>query len=257
MVVQDTGVDADGEGGDPAVARAAAARIVAAGGRAVAAADPIASRTRCATLVNGVLAKHVRLDVLIHNAGWVGHQTIEALEPDFLDRMARLRVHTPLWLAQAAWPAMRREGFGRVLFTTSDRAIYPEHAQDGLAAYAMAKMATIGAVKILSCEGRPHGITIDAISPVAKTRMWGVEDEPDELRPDAVAPGVLYLASPDCEATAWVLRAANGRFVATKAQEASGVSYPRDLAAVSADTPEAVAAAWRRITVGVPEARPA
>lgn len=255
VVVQDSGTGPDGEGSDPAVAEAAAARIVAAGGKAFAASGPIASRADCAALVNGIVAEHGRLDVLIHNAGWVGYQAIELLEPDFVDRMVRLGVDTPLWLAQAAWPAMRRDRFGRILLTTSDRAIYPEYAQEGLAAYAAAKMAAVGIVNTLSLEGLPHGITVNAISPVAKTRMWGIEDEPDELRPDAVAPGAVHLVSPECDATGWIMRASNGQFVATRTREALGVSYPRHLAAVSADTPEAVAAAWAQIAVDAPEAR--
>lgn len=255
VIVQDSGTGVDGEGSDPAVAQAATARIVAARGRAVAATDAIESRAQCRALIDGIVAEHGRIDVLIHNAGWVGYQAIEALEPDFLDRMVRLGIDTPLWLAQAAWPAMRREGFGRILLTTSDRAIYPEYAQEGLAAYAAAKMAVVGIVSTLALEGKAHGITVNAISPVAKTRMWGVKDEPDELRPDAVAPGALFLVSPDCDATGWIMRAANGQFVATKAQEAAGVSYPRDLAAISADTPEGVADAWGHIAVDTREAR--
>lgn len=255
MVVQDSGTNSDGEGSDTAVAEAAARKIVAAGGRAVGASGPIATREQCAALVNGIVAGHGRLDVLIHNAGWVGYQVIEALEPDFLDRMIHLGVHSALWLSQAAWTPMRGQGFGRILLTTSDRAIYPEYAQAGLAAYAAAKMATVGIVNVLSLEGREHGILVNAISPVAKTRMWGVEDEPDELRPDAIAPGALHLVSPESAATGWVLRAANGQFVATQAREAVGVDYPRALASLSAETPEDVAAAWPRITVAEPEKR--
>jgi NAD(P)-dependent dehydrogenase (short-subunit alcohol dehydrogenase family) len=255
VIVQDSGTDTAGQGGDPTVAEAAAARILAAGGKAFAASGAIASREDCAALVGGIVVDHGRLDVLIHNAGWVGYQAIEVLRPDFLDRMMGLGVETPLWLAQAAWPAMRRQGHGRILLTTSDRAIYPEHAQEGLVAYAAAKVATIGIVNILAREGREHGIAVNAISPVAKTRMWGVEGEADELRPDAVAPGALYLVAPECDASGWVLRASNGQFVATRAVESAEVAYPRDLAATSAGTVEEVAALWRRIAVDVKEAR--
>lgn len=246
VFVQDSGASRNGTGSDSAVAETAAARI---GARAHAASDPIATRAQCAALVDRIVAAHGRLDILIHNAGWVGYQAIDELAPDFLDRMIGLGIHTPLWLAQAAWPAMRRERFGRILLTTSDRAIYPQYAQEGLAPYAAAKLAAIGIVNVLALEGRPHGITANAISPVAKTRMWGVEDEPDELLPDAVAPGALYLVSPACEATGWVLRAANGQFVATKARVAEGASS-RDLGGVRAATAEEVEASWQQIATG-------
>lgn len=255
VIVQDGGVGSDGQGVDPEVARAAAARIVSAGGRAVAEAGPIATRAQCHALVSRIVGQHGRIDVVIHNAGWVGYQAIEDATPDFHERMIRIGVDTPLWLAQAAWPHMRSAGFGRILITTSDRAIYPQYAQDGLASYAAAKMGAIGIVNILAREGAPHGIGVNAVSPVAKTRMWGVEDEPDELKPDAVAHGALYLVSPDCAATGWVLRAANGQFIATKAQEAPGVAYPRDLAAIEAGSPEEVTGLWSRIAVEAPERR--
>lgn len=255
VIVQDSGTKDDGTGDDRLVAEGAARRIGADDARATASSDPIATREECAAIIGRILADHGRLDILIHNAGWVGYQPIEELKPDYLDRMMRLSVDTSLWLAQAAWPAMRKARFGRILLTTSDRAIYPEYAQEGLAAYAAAKMATIGIVNTLALEGEKHGILVNAISPVAKTRMWGIEDEPDDLMPNAVAPGALYLVSPDCNKSGWVLRAAGGQFVATKAREATAVSYPHDLAAVNAATPEAVADTWSRIAVDQPELR--
>jgi len=255
VIVQDSGSSSDGEGVDPRIAEAAAQKITGAGGMAFAASGPLTSQTNARALVDGVLAEHRRLDIVIHNAGFVGYQTIEDLEPAFLDRMMRLSVDASLWLAQAAWPTMREAKFGRILFTTSDRAIYPQYAQEGLIAYAAAKLATIGIANVLALEGAPYNITANAISPVAKTRMWGVEDEPDELTPDAVAPGALYLVSSDCTQGGWVLRAANGQFVATRAREAEDVDYPRDLAGIAAETVEAVATAWSDIAVDLPEAR--
>lgn len=255
VIIQDSGTGSDGVGSDPAIAADAAATLVAMGARAFAQFGPIATRDDCQALIADIVRSHGRLDILIHNTGWVGYQPIDKLEPDFLARMVQLGIDTPLWLIQAAWPLMREAGFGRILLTTSDRAIYPQYAQVGLAAYAAAKMASIGIVNILALEGKDHNIGINAISPVAKTRMWGVEGEPEELHPDKITPGALYLISQDCEASGWVLRASNGQFVATKAEEATGVAYPRDLAAIVADTPEAVAAAWPFIALESPEAR--
>ena len=255
VVIHDTGADTDGVGQDPSVAEAAAERLRAQGFEVSAASGSIESQSECGALIKGALSAHGRLDILIHNAGWVGYQTIEELAPDFLARMMVLGVETPLWLAQSAWPAMKTKCYGRILLTTSCRALYPQYAQAGLAAYAAAKMATIGIANALAHEGGHHGILVNAISPVAKTRMWGVDGEPDELRPDAVAPGAAFLVSEACRASAWVLRASNGQFHALKTREAEGVDYPRDIRAVTADSPEAVAATWDLIAPGVAESR--
>ena len=255
VVIHDIGADAGGAGREPCVAEAAAERLRAQGFEVSAASGSIEDRSGCRALIESTLLVYRRLDILIHNAGWVGYQAIEKLEPDFLARMMALGVETPLWLAQSAWPTMKAQGYGRILLTTSCRALYPEYAQTGLAAYAAAKMATIGVSNILAHEGAPHGILVNAISPVAKTRMWGIDGEPDDLHPDAVAPGAVFLASEACSASAVVLRASNGQFHALKAREGEGVDYPRDLQAVAADTPEAVAAAWDRIAPAVAEVR--
>lgn len=256
VVLHDVGADPAGTGRDPAVAENAAASLRSDGLSATPASGSIETREGCQRLIGDVLAVHGRLDILVHNAGWVSYRRIEELDERFLARMMALGVEVPLWLAQAAWPAMVRQGYGRILLTTSDRALYPEYSQAGLAAYAAAKMAPVGIMNILACEGAEHGILVNAISPVAKTRMWGVEGEPDELHPDAVAPGAAFLVSEACRDSGWLLRASNGQFHAIKAREAPGVDYPRDLRAVTAASVEEVADRWRRIAMDAPGARP-
>ncbi|MBK1623136.1 SDR family NAD(P)-dependent oxidoreductase [Afifella marina] len=255
IVVHDIGADEYGMSQDASVAEAAAERLRVQGFNVRAAVGEINSRAGCRALVEDTVATFGRLDILIHNAGWVGYQKIEELTPGFLARMTGVGVEMPLWLAQSAWPTMIAQGYGRILFTTSDRALYPEYAQPGLTAYAAAKIATVGITNVLAHEGAPHGIRVNVISPVAKTRMWGFKGEPEELRPDAVAAGAVFLVSEACDASAWVLRASNRQFHALKAYEAAGVDYPRNLRAVTADTPEAVAAAWDRIAMVRADAR--
>lgn len=77
-------------------------------------------------------------------------------------------------------------------------------------------------------------------------------EEPDELKPEWVTPGVLFLASPHCEDTGYILRASNGQFTATRFTENPGVDYPRNLARIKAGTAEAVAAAWDSIKQSLP-----
>lgn len=134
-----------------------------------------------------------------------------------------------------------------MVLTTSDRAMYAEYGQVGLVGYAASKMAQIGVMNGLAADGQAFGLKVNAISPVAKTRMWGVAAAPADLKPQWVTPGVLYLASAQCVDSGYVLRASNGQFTATRYVENPGVDYPYDLARVSAATMAEVAAQWPQI----------
>jgi hypothetical protein len=106
-------------------------------------------------------------------------------------------------------------------------------------------------MNVLAVEGKEHNILVNAISPVAKTRMWNVEDKPDDLRPEQVAPGVLYLASDECQESGFILRASNGQFSAVRWIERDKVDYPLNLAAVESSTAEDVATHWQKIATDV------
>lgn len=255
VLMHDVGAGTDGRGADPQRILRSVEVLQAQGLQVQAASRPIDHRSGCHALVQELLQAHGRIDFLIHNAGWVEYQPLEAVEDDALEQMLCLAAKTPLWLAQAAWPAMREAGGGRIVITTSDRALYPQYAQRGLSAYAMGKLAALGLVNVLALEGSEHGIVVNAVSPVAKTRMWGIEGEPDELHPEAVAQGVAYLASTRCREGGWALRASNGQFHALRLQEAEHVAYPRDLRAVTADSIESVALQWPSIARASVDAR--
>jgi NAD(P)-dependent dehydrogenase (short-subunit alcohol dehydrogenase family) len=255
ILVHDVGARRDGTGMDPAIAENAASSLSSDGIMAQPFHTPIDTRDCCHSLIEACLNVNGRLDAVIHNAGWVDYEPVEELEEASFDRMMTIAAKAPLWIAQAAWPIMSKAGYGRIVLTTSCRALYPQYVQKGLIAYAAAKMAAVGITNVLAHEGAAHGIVVNAVSPVAKTRMWGVEGEPDELKPETVAPGVAFLASPECKEGGWILRAANGQFHATRAVEADSVDYPRDLCGIRASTPNAVAEAWEKIAIVAPEPR--
>ncbi|MBW4471516.1 MAG: SDR family NAD(P)-dependent oxidoreductase [Stenomitos rutilans HA7619-LM2] len=251
VVIHDAGVGQDGMGSSPDVAVNAVRAIQEAGGTAISSIAMLDSRENCKGLVETAIAEFGRLDILIHNAGWVAYQAIEELTSDFLQRAINVNIEAPTWLAQAAFPMMKQQNYGRIVLTTSDRAIYKQYAFKGLAPYAMGKMAQIGLMNVLAVEGKEYGILVNAISPVAKTRMWNIQDEPEELRPDQVAPGVLYLASPECRESGFILRASNGQFTAARWVERDNVDYPLNLAAVESSTVEDLATRWQEIAVDV------
>ncbi|WP_028616589.1 SDR family NAD(P)-dependent oxidoreductase [Pseudomonas canadensis] len=247
VVISDIGADNAGAGSDASVVQAAAEALQAEGLNVIGHGGDLSTNAGCEQLITYAIEAFGQLDILIHNAGWVGYQNIADLDAAFLQRAMDINLYAPLWLCKHAWPHLLRSSAPRIILTTSDRAMYAQYEQTGLVAYSAGKMAQLGIMNALSHEGAEAGIKVNAISPVAKTRMWGVTEEPDELKPDWVTPGVLFLASSQCEDTGYILRASNGQFTATRFTENPGVDYPRNLARIKASSAEAVAAAWNSI----------
>ncbi|MGY2138836.1 SDR family NAD(P)-dependent oxidoreductase [Pseudomonas reactans] len=252
VVISDIGADNAGAGRDASVVQAAVEALQAEGLSVIGHGGDLSTNAGCEHLITYTIKAFGQLDILIHNAGWVGYQTIADLDAAFLQRAMDINLYAPLWLCKHAWPHLLRSSAPRIILTTSDRAMYAQYEQTGLVAYSAGKMAQLGIMNALSHEGAEAGIKVNAISPVAKTRMWGVTKEPDELKPDWVTPGVLFLASSQCEDTGYILRASNGQFTATRFTENPGVDYPRNLARIKASSAEAVAAAWNSIKQAQP-----
>lgn len=247
VVISDIGADNAGAGRDGLVVQAAAEALQAEGLTVIGHGGDLSTHEGCQQLIAFTLEAFGQLDILIQNAGWVGYQNITDLDAAFLQRAMDINLYAPLWLCKHAWPHLLRSSAPRIILTTSDRAMYAQYEQTGLVAYSAGKMAQLGIMNALSHEGLEAGIKVNAVSPVAKTRMWGVTDAPDELKPEWVTPGVVFLASAQCEDTGYILRASNGQFTATRFTENPGVQYPRDLARIKASNAQEVAAAWDRI----------
>lgn len=247
VVISDVGSDNLGAGTDASIVMDAARTLQSKGFRVVGHHGDLSTEQGCQQLVETAIKAFGQLDILIHNAGWVGYQSIEEADATFIGRAVDINIYTPVWLCKHAWKHLKKSAAARVVLTSSDRAMYQQYAQPGLTAYAAGKMAQLGIMNALSMEGAEAGILVNAVSPVAKTRMWGVKGEPENLKPEWVAPGVIFLASQQCQDTGYILRASNGQFTATRFAENPGVDYPVDLARISATSAEQVAQQWDHI----------
>ena len=192
--MHDAGVAADGSGGDPTLADAVVAEIEAAGGSAVATYENLDTEAGCRGVVALAVERFGRLDVVVQNAGLLVWEELEEADRSW-ERLRRVNVDAPFHLARAAFPLMKREGYGRFVFTTSGRAMSVEDTRPGLAAYAVGKMAHFALMLVAAAEGTEHGILANAISPAAATRMLRRAVEPGELDPEQVSPAVVFLAS--------------------------------------------------------------
>ena len=239
VLVHDAGVAQDGTGFDRTVADSVVAEITTAGGSAAACYENLEDSDACARVVKCALDQFGGVDILVHNAGLVIFAAFEETSREIWDRMINLTVNAPFYLIRTALSYMRHQNYGRIVMTTSERAMRVEDCVPGLTAYCTGKMAAVGMMVGLAAELRDTGVRINTISPVAATRV--LRRSAPELRPELVAPGVAFLASSGCDVSGVVLQAAGGRFSATWWSGGKEV----DLGA--ADTPEAVAAHWREL----------
>lgn len=247
VVISDPGTNRVGEGNSEDVIAEAVRTLRADKGQLLTHSGRLDSEEACRELIELTISRLGKLDILIHNAGWVDYQLIENQDREFLERAIEISIRAPIWLSKYAWPHLKLSSSPRIVLNTSDRAMFQRYAQPGLVAYAATKMAQIGIMNALSLEGEEHGILVNAVSPVARTRMWGTTQPPDDLKPEWVAPGVLYLSSPLCLDTGYILRASNGQFTATRFCENPDVVYPTDLKRVECASVTDVARLWQQI----------
>jgi NAD(P)-dependent dehydrogenase (short-subunit alcohol dehydrogenase family) len=242
VVVHDAGVATDGTGTDPAVAESVASEIRAAGGVAEAAADDLGSRAGCRAAVAATVARFGRLDALVHSAGLALRGQLDAVDETLWRRSLAVNAEAAFWLVQASFEPMREQRYGRVVLTVSGHGLAAESDDDDLVPYAVAKGAQFGLMNEFAPVAARAGIRVNAVSPVAATRMYSRPVEPGELTPEHVAPAVVFLASRECDVSGIVVRAANGRFSVGRYQSTAGVDLGPDPA-----TPEDVAARWVEI----------
>lgn len=246
IMVHDAGVDRDGRDSDHTVAERVVDEIKARAGVAQAAFYDLSDWTAGAELVDETIAQFGRLDVVIHNAGIAVRGGVQDLDDEAWWRSCAVNGHAAFAMLQRALPAMYRHEYGRVVLTLSGHALYSRRGDDtDLVAYAAGKAMQFGLLNALAQAGVERNVLVNAVSPVAATRMLTDPSADRRLSPDHVVPAVLYLASDRCEHTGSILRAAGGRFSAGYYAVSGGVDF-----GPTPTSPEELAHRWPEVSGG-------
>lgn len=211
VVINDLGGARDGTSSSASAAQKVVDEIKAAGGEAMANAASVTDASAVEKLVADTMARWGRVDILINNAGILRDKTFAKM--DLADFRTVVDVHLmgAVNCTKAVWEIMRTQKYGRIVFTTSSTGLYGNFGQSN---YGAAKMALVGLMQTLALEGAKNDIRVNCLAPSAATRM--TEDVLPEaalelLKPEAVTPGVVWLASEQAP-TRTVLCAGGGSF---------------------------------------------
>ena len=241
VVVNDLGASVDGSGGSSAAAEKVVAEIQAAGGEAIADGASVTNDAGVAAMVEKAIAKWGRIDVLIANAGILRDKSFTKMEIGDFANVVDVHLMGTVKPIKAMWEIMRNQNYGRIVVTTSSTGLYGNFGQ---ANYGAAKLALVGLMNTLKLEGGKNNIRVNAISPVAATRMTDSLMPPEmlaKLAPEHVTPGVVYLASDEAP-TGAILTAGAGVFALAQIVETEGAFLGAGASA------EAVRDHWAQIT---------
>ncbi len=236
VVVNDLGGARDGSGRSSAAAEAVAAEIRAAGGEAIANGASVTERAEVEAMVHQALAAWGRVDILINNAGILRDKSFAKMDIEDFRAVVEVHLMGAVHCTAAVWETMRAQQYGRIVMTTSSSGLYGNFGQSN---YGAAKMALVGLMHTLVMEGEKYGIRVNAVAPVAGTRMTeGLLDQRafDLLTPEAVTAGVLVLCA-EASPNRMILSAGAGGYASVHIHETAGVHL-----APEERTPENVAA---------------
>ena len=210
IVVNDLGGAADGTGGSHTAAQQVVDEIKAAGGEAVPNYDSVATPEGGQAIVQTAVDAFGRVDIIINNAGILRDTSFKNMTPDQLNPVLDVHLRGAFYVTQPAWQLMRDQGYGRIVNTSSGAGIFGNFGQTN---YGAAKMGLVGFTRVLAVEGAKNNIKVNAIAPVAKTRM--TEDllgpAADQLAPEFVTPVVTYLVHESCPVSGEVYSVGGGR----------------------------------------------
>ena len=222
VVVNDLGGSAFGDGADKAAADLVVDQIKAGGGEAVANYDSVTDGDR---IVQTAMDSFGKIDVVINNAGILRDKTFHKMEDRDWELIYDVHVRGAFKVSHAAWPYMRDQNYGRMIFTASAAGIYGNFGQTN---YAMAKLGLHGMSQTLALEGRTKNIMVNTIAPIAGSRLTETvmpQQLVDALKPEFIMPLVVKLCDENSQETGGLYEVGAGFIGKVRWERSKGHSF--------------------------------
>lgn len=210
VVVNDLGGAVDGSGSDKGAAERVVDEIKALGGDAAADANSVSTPEGGKAIIQTAIDNFGRVDIVVNNAGILRDKAFHSMDQAMIDAVVDVHLRGAFNVTQPAFVAMRAQGYGRIISTSSASGIFGNFGQ---ANYGAAKTGLIGLTRVLAVEGARFNIKANAIAPLALTRMTEniLGGLGDKLDPALISPLVTYLAHEECEPTGRLFSVGGGR----------------------------------------------
>ena len=241
VVVNDFGGARDGTGGSSDAANAVVAEIKANGGEAIANGADVTDFDQVTAMVAQAMDAWGRVDILVNNAGVLRDKSFAKMTIEDFRFVLDVHLMGSVNCSKAVWEIMRTQAYGRIVMTTSSSGVYGNFGQ---ANYGAAKMGLVGLMNTLCLEGMKYNIRVNALSPVAATRMTEDLMPPaalELLTPEAVTAGLICLVDADAP-NREILCAGAGGYARSRVYETEGIYLKPE-----EQTPENVRAQWAAI----------
>ena len=214
VVVNDFGERPGPDGVPVSSAELVAREIADLGGTAIANRASVATKQGGEDLAKAALDAFGRIDILVNNAGNIALTSFLKLDLDSIDQILDVHLRGAFYVTQPCYRQMVNQQYGRIVMTTSGVGLL---GNGGVSAYAAAKGGVFGLLQVLKLEGARHGIKVNAVAPMASTKLTVDVGMPQylelaepEVAPELVAPVVAYFAGRDCPFTGEVWSAGSG-----------------------------------------------
>lgn len=225
VVVNDLGCERDGAGSDAEVAHEAVEEMKSAGHRALASAHSVDDRSAVADLFDMAVREFGQLDILVNNAGIIRDKNLFDMTDEQWDRVVATHLRGTFLCTQAAARVFKsQKRGGSIINMTSVSGLLGNLGQLNESA---SKAGIYGLTRTASIELQRFGVRVNAIAPIARTRLTAdlpmFEKVDKTLEPQFVAPAAVFLASALAdEVSGLALSVAGGRISSFALVESDG-----------------------------------
>jgi len=188
VLVNDIGGSVTGSGSNTDAATDAVEEIRQHGGEAIADTNSVTSSEGGQAIIDTAMQTWGRVDIVINNAGIVRDAPFADITADRLDPLIDVHLKGAFYVTRPAWKIMREQRYGRILNTCSAAGLL---GAERMSNYGAAKTGLVGLTRVLAAEGADVDIKVNAIAPIAYTRMLAQSLEGAGQQDDAAAQAVL------------------------------------------------------------------